>query len=318
MIETVSSSEPRWSATATDTSIASFDPGTEFAVETLDCRAGTISSSDDLDKVADASHINPITGPITIRGMKKGSVLSIRITEIQAVGQPLMLVRPGVTALDFVDGPDLEFPQVAHDSVLVRGTPVPLRPMVGFLATTPASGDLASSGCAATGGNLDTPPLGVGAEILLPVEVDGVGLFVGDVHLAQGDGELFLTGIESPAVVQMVCTLAEEVAIPGPVIVSGGKVSVVGYGDTLDEAASMAANHTVNLLSDAFDLSKYDAGFVLSASSDLRVCRFLPNYGSVCRVEVPVAILREAQPRNATGAWLTNVSAGSKAAHEAL
>jgi amidase len=312
MIETVSASEPRWSATATDTPIASIHPGDEFAVETLDCRAGTISSAEDIDKVPDASHINPITGPIEIRGMGEGSVVSIRITGIHAVGQPLMLVRPGVTALNFVDSPDLEFPQVTSDSVLVRGTQVPLRPMVGFLATTPASGELASSSCASTGGNLDTPPLGVGAEVLLPVEVDGVGLFVGDVHLAQGDGELFLTGIESPAVVQMICTLAKDVAIPGPLIVSGGKVSIIGYGDTLDEAAAMAANHAAELLSNALGFSKYDAGFVLSASSDLRVCRFLPNYGSVCRVEVPAAILRKAQPRNATGEWLTNVSANRR------
>ena len=107
MIETVSSSAPRWSATATDTPIESIDLGNEFAVETLDCRAGTISGVDDIDKVPDASHINPITGPISIRGMDNGSVKSIRITEIHAVGQPLMLIRPGVTAVSFVDSPPI-------------------------------------------------------------------------------------------------------------------------------------------------------------------------------------------------------------------
>jgi formamidase len=46
------------------------------------------------------------------------------------------------------------------------------------------------------GGNMDIKQMVVGTTLLLPCYVDGCGLFVGDVHYAQGDGEVSGTAIE--------------------------------------------------------------------------------------------------------------------------
>jgi formamidase len=46
------------------------------------------------------------------------------------------------------------------------------------------------------GGNMDIQQMVVGTTLLLPCYVDGCGLFVGDVHYAQGDGEVSGTAIE--------------------------------------------------------------------------------------------------------------------------
>jgi formamidase len=51
------------------------------------------------------------------------------------------------------------------------------------------------------GGNLDIRYLGVGATLYLPCQIDGCGLAIGDVHFAQGDGEVAGTAIEMDAVV---------------------------------------------------------------------------------------------------------------------
>ena len=51
------------------------------------------------------------------------------------------------------------------------------------------------------GGNMDVQQMQIGTTILLPCFVDGCGLFVGDVHFAQGDGEVSGTAIEMGAVV---------------------------------------------------------------------------------------------------------------------
>jgi formamidase len=51
------------------------------------------------------------------------------------------------------------------------------------------------------GGNMDIQQMQVGTTLLLPCFVDGCGLFVGDVHYAQGDGEVSGTAIEMGAVV---------------------------------------------------------------------------------------------------------------------
>jgi len=49
------------------------------------------------------------------------------------------------------------------------------------------------------GGNMDVKQMQVGTTLLLPCFVDGCGLFVGDVHFAQGDGEVSGTAIEMGA-----------------------------------------------------------------------------------------------------------------------
>jgi len=51
------------------------------------------------------------------------------------------------------------------------------------------------------GGNLDIRYLGTGATLYLPCYQDGCGLAIGDVHYAQGDGEVSGTAIEMDALV---------------------------------------------------------------------------------------------------------------------
>ena len=51
------------------------------------------------------------------------------------------------------------------------------------------------------GGNMDVKQMVEGTTLLLPCFVDGCGFFIGDVHFAQGDGEVAGTAIEMGAVV---------------------------------------------------------------------------------------------------------------------
>lgn len=53
------------------------------------------------------------------------------------------------------------------------------------------------------GGNLDTKETVVGTTLLFPCFIDGCGLFAGDVHYAQGGGEVCGTAIEMGAKVTM-------------------------------------------------------------------------------------------------------------------
>jgi formamidase len=54
------------------------------------------------------------------------------------------------------------------------------------------------------GGNMDVKQMQVGTTLLLPCFIDGCGLFVGDVHYAQGDGEVSGTAVEMGARVTVV------------------------------------------------------------------------------------------------------------------
>jgi len=59
------------------------------------------------------------------------------------------------------------------------------------------------------GGNLDIQQMQVGTTTLFPCFVDGCGLFIGDVHYAQGDGEVSGTAIEMGATVTVTTEILE-------------------------------------------------------------------------------------------------------------
>mmetsp|Transcript_63388 Transcript_63388/g.105448 ORF Transcript_63388/g.105448 Transcript_63388/m.105448 type:complete len:459 (+) Transcript_63388:78-1454(+) len=59
-------------------------------------------------------------------------------------------------------------------------------------------------------GNTDTQRMGVGTTLFLECEVDGCGVGTGDVHGAQGDGEVSITAIEMEASVVMKLTLIKK------------------------------------------------------------------------------------------------------------
>ncbi|NNE22807.1 MAG: formamidase [Rhizobiales bacterium] len=76
------------------------------------------------------------------------------------------------------------------------------------------------------GGNMDVQQMQVGTTLLLPCFIDGCGLFVGDVHYAQGDGEVSGTAIETGAVVTVRTEIrkGQGAAIKGPEVEGGSQI----------------------------------------------------------------------------------------------
>lgn len=68
------------------------------------------------------------------------------------------------------------------------------------------------------GGNMDVKQMQVGTTLLLPCFIDGCGFFAGDVHFAQGDGEVSGTAIEMGARVKVRLAVrkgaAKDVKVP--------------------------------------------------------------------------------------------------------
>ncbi|MFY0691009.1 MAG: acetamidase/formamidase family protein [Paracoccaceae bacterium] len=79
------------------------------------------------------------------------------------------------------------------------------------------------------GGNMDVQQMQVGTTMLFPCFIDGCGLFVGDVHYAQGDGEVGGTAIETGAVVTVVTEIrkGEAANIPAPHVEGGGQIKKI-------------------------------------------------------------------------------------------
>lgn len=76
------------------------------------------------------------------------------------------------------------------------------------------------------GGNMDVQQMQVGTTLLLPCFIDGCGLFVGDVHFAQGDGEVSGTAIETGAIVTVQTEIrkGQGAVIKGPEVEGGSQI----------------------------------------------------------------------------------------------
>ena len=96
------------------------------------------------------------------------------------------------------------FTPVEHGQGVMAGGAVrfPLRPFMGMMGVAYQQGSgptddlLNSIPPTLGGGNIDIRHLGVGSTFYLPVQTDGALFYVGDPHMAMGDGEVALTAME--------------------------------------------------------------------------------------------------------------------------
>lgn len=79
------------------------------------------------------------------------------------------------------------------------------------------------------GGNMDVQQMQIGTTLLLPCFIDGCGLFVGDVHFAQGDGEVSGTAIEMGGVVTVSTQIRKGLGsvITGPEVEGGAQIKAI-------------------------------------------------------------------------------------------
>ncbi|MGF1551868.1 MAG: acetamidase/formamidase family protein [Paracoccaceae bacterium] len=103
------------------------------------------------------------------------------------------------------------------------------------------------------GGNMDVQQMQVGTTILIPCFVDGCNLFVGDVHYAQGDGEVSGTAIETGATVTVTTEIRAGAGgdITNPQVEGGAQIKAmepssfhqtIGY--PLKDAGEVPVYHT--------------------------------------------------------------------------
>lgn len=134
-----------------------------------------------------------------------------------------------------VQNPILVF--AAHDLV---GLVTRLRPFLGQLGTTPAvtmpdshnAGDFGSFLVGApheyaiaaeqlahrTDGHMDIDAVRAGAVVICPVKVPGGGVYVGDMHACQGDGEVAGHTADVSGTVTLQVRVIKDLGIDGPII----------------------------------------------------------------------------------------------------
>jgi acetamidase/formamidase len=195
--------------------------GDTIVVQTRDVSDNQVtpaSTAADLD--LDWDRVYPLAGPIAVEGAQPGHTLAIEILDLHPLGWGWTAILPGLGLLpdDFPDPYLKLFDLTGGDVTYLRDDiAIPIAPFFGTMGVCPAgASSLAVMPPGSFGGNMDTRQLVRGTTLYLPVQVEGALFSCGDAHAAQGDGEVWVTGIESPRYAALRFTLDEERSIPAP------------------------------------------------------------------------------------------------------
>jgi len=280
---------------ASQPAVASCESGDTVIFETRDCYNDAIIPSEKNPKEGDPDYGNPVTGPLFIRGAKPGDQLKVEILAIDLAPQGVMRtsVEYGafpqyykertVKIFDIVDGGQY----VQFDETLK----LKLCPMIGVIGTAPETDEIETDTPYDHGGNMDCNKIGVGTTLYLPVNVEGALLSLGDLHALMGDGEVLICGLEIAGEVTVrVTVLHDQLKVPAPFAVRDGRVMTIQSADTLDAAASKAANAMMEFVTRATGLEPEKSGMLMSLLSDMAVCQIVDPKMTI-RVEFPLEIL---------------------------
>ncbi len=300
---------------------ARVQPGDEVTFECTDGIGGQLtrdSTHADAGRL-DLGVAHPITGPVLVEGAEPGTALEVELLAYEPDDFGTTAVIPGFGFLadlftepylvkwEIADGlarakelPGVAVPQDMFAGVI--GVAPSLERLAGYLAreaelaargqpvadSMPEGAVPAEAGDGArtippreTGGNMDVRQLVAGAKLWLPVDVPGALFSVGDLHFAQGDGEVCGTAIEVAGSVTVRFALHDVPAPPFPAYETPGGREVerwfatvgipVDAGMDLNAATRAALLEMIGHLERRYGFDRPAAYALCSACVDLRV-----------------------------------------------
>jgi acetamidase/formamidase len=285
---------------------AQIAPGDEVELVLADCFDGQLGPDATAADVAalDLDRANPLTGPIAVDGARPGDVLAIEILDVTPgpTGWTTLIPGFGLLAEDF---PDAHVVASSIDAEVVRFGQVAelaTRPFLGTVGLAPAeAGPHSVIPPRRVGGNLDCRDVRTGATLLLPVEVEGALLSVGDPHATQGDGEVCGTAVETTATARLRVEVRRDLDIPDPQLelpadptprLSGPRHLTTGVGPDLYHGAKDATRAMIDHLGVSYGLDPADAYTLCSVAGNLRIVEVVDVPNWVVGLELDTSVLR--------------------------
>jgi len=263
------------------------DAGTQIRFETEDALHGQIKSADGGFDGLDWSRVNPATGPVYINGAQPGDVLYVKIESIEVAQSGVVVCGNGMGAVGHIlKGSAIKIMPIEGDKAKFSDNLwLPLNKMIGVIGTAPANG--ATIPCGAPdfhGGNMDCKEIKEGATVLLPVNVPGALLAMGDLHALMADGEIGVSGLEVPGAVIVTVDVLKGKDLPLPMIMNDEYIMTLASHEDLDIATEMAVANMVDYLTKNEGFTAHDAVMLISLACDVRICQVVDPKKTV-RVE---------------------------------
>jgi acetamidase/formamidase len=167
----------------------------------------------------------------------------------------------------------------------VKQLELPLRPMLGRVATAPAGEEVFGGLWPGDfGGNMDASDVTEGATVYLPVFHPGGLFYFGDFHAAQGDGEIAGSGLESTADVTFQFDVVKGQRIRWPRLENDEFIMVAGSVRPLVDAMRIAYVELIEWMVADYGFDKMEAYQVASQAGVVRVANIVdPHYTVVAK-----------------------------------
>lgn len=266
------------------------EPGEHVEFHVRDASDEQITKSSGVSDVSglDFGHVNPVSGPVFVKGAKPGDALEVEIVELtprDSWGWTAIIPGFGLLQDEFPE-PWLRISEIDRARARVVWSDrisLPYRPFPGTIGVAPAeAGEHSIVPPSRWGGNVDTKHLRAGTTLWLPVGVEGALFSIGDTHATQGDGEVCGTAIETAMDVVLRLSIRDDLTIetphyalpPGALAATDGSGAfhvTTGVGPDLLEASRQAVRQTIEYLGERNGLEREEAYAVCSVAADLRI-----------------------------------------------
>lgn len=272
-------------------------PGDKVVTYTIDAR-GVDSAG-----VQRGRGPNPETGPFYIEGAEPGDTLVVHLLRLEtnrATGFSASLLAPYTADPGFLRLEASREPKTANwqidkqkgvaylDPNEYKGPRIelPLRPMLGCVATAPANqAAIPTSFPDNFGGNMDYNGMGAGATVMLPVFESGALFFLGDGHARQGDGEVLGSAIETSMDVEFSVDLIKGKKINWPRLENEDFIMVLGSSRALNEALQHATTELMRWLTESYGFDERGASLLLGQGMEYDISNVVdPEFTIVAKM----------------------------------
>ena len=152
---------------------------------------------------------------------------------------------------------------------------VELDPFPGCIAVAPQNGQFVDGlGAGNYGGNIDVALAQAGTCIYLPVFMKGANLFIGDLHAAQGDGEVIGGAIEVGGAITFRVEVKKGKKLQWPRIETQNCIGSIVSGSDINQTIQIAFAQLTLWLSESYGFDRWEALNLISQTAEVSLGNF--------------------------------------------
>jgi acetamidase/formamidase len=236
-----------------------------------------------------------LTGPVYVEGAEPGDVLEVKILAIELALDYGYNGCSGYLPENCETGVPSKIIQLDRKKMTAEFLPgivIPLKPFYGSigLAPEPEVGRLSSNPPGRHAGNLDNRELVAGSILYIPVFARGALFEIGDGHVAQGDGEVDQTAIETSLRGRLQLTVRKDMKLQWPRAETSTDYISMATDPDLVIATKTAIQEMIDFLVSEKKLTRHQSYQLVSIAGNVAITQLVdkPNIG--VHVKLPKSI----------------------------